>query len=589
MATAGAYLDQTSTSFVDYLRLYNQSWLRLQQTTPLLNTYEERALYTTWQLSFDRVEQRNELSAKLLILWAYFDSRDIWFELLQHGRSSDVAWMSRLVEDEFSFNEAMRVLCDYGLAEADGSPEEIVESKGYNIHSCVHSWTTNVLNQRQDREMAKCALSCVGSHIPVITANKWWVTQRRLLQHASRCLELVIKDRVEECDIEWALHCIGNLYSDQDKLVKAELMYDRALRGYEKALGPEHQSTLNTVNSLGTLYSSQGKLVEAEKMYDRALRGHEKVLGPEHTSTLNIVNSVGNLYKHQNKLVEAEQMYERALRGYEKTLGPEYISALGTVHNLGVLYKAQGKLVEAEQMYKRALRGYEKTLDPEHTLTLHAIHSLGMLYSSQGKLVKAEKMYERALRGFEKALGPEHTLTLNPVNNLGLLYTRRCFSTINISAQGILKHDNASRNTVLAAIDQLAGLYIRFSRSKAVLLGCIGRLFAWVGDDKRSIEAFMYELSLSSPRYSAYCNGCHTTLSIDTGRLVCKICEDVDLCKSCFDKLPKNELGDILSSCQEHSFLEINGVRTTRSYLTCDADTGVSIERWVKDLANSLK
>ncbi|KAF2682085.1 hypothetical protein K458DRAFT_391120 [Lentithecium fluviatile CBS 122367] len=34
LATAGAYLDQVSTSFADYLRLYRASWLKLQQTSP---------------------------------------------------------------------------------------------------------------------------------------------------------------------------------------------------------------------------------------------------------------------------------------------------------------------------------------------------------------------------------------------------------------------------------------------------------------------------------------------------------------------------------------------------------------------------
>jgi hypothetical protein len=33
------------------------------------------------------------------------------------------------------------------------------------------------------------------------------------------------------------------------------MMYNRALAGYEKALGPEHTSTLNTVNNLGNLYA----------------------------------------------------------------------------------------------------------------------------------------------------------------------------------------------------------------------------------------------------------------------------------------------------------------------------------------------
>ena len=49
-------------------------------------------------------------------------------------------------------------------------------------------------------------------------------------------------------------------------------MYERALQGYEEALGPSHTSTLDTVNNLGLLYADQGKLAEAEKMYEQALR-----------------------------------------------------------------------------------------------------------------------------------------------------------------------------------------------------------------------------------------------------------------------------------------------------------------------------
>jgi hypothetical protein len=50
-------------------------------------------------------------------------------------------------------------------------------------------------------------------------------------------------------------------------------MYMRALAGYEKALGSDHTSTLDTVNNLGTLYGDQDKLAEAEQMYLRALAG----------------------------------------------------------------------------------------------------------------------------------------------------------------------------------------------------------------------------------------------------------------------------------------------------------------------------
>lgn len=70
-----------------------------------------------------------------------------------------------------------------------------------------------------------------------------------------------------------AFHGLGDLYSDQGKLKEAEEMYQRALAGYEKALGPNHTSTLVTVNNLGNLFSDQGKLKEAEEMYQRALVG----------------------------------------------------------------------------------------------------------------------------------------------------------------------------------------------------------------------------------------------------------------------------------------------------------------------------
>jgi tetratricopeptide (TPR) repeat protein len=53
---------------------------------------------------------------------------------------------------------------------------------------------------------------------------------------------------------------------------------------YEKALGAEHTSTLDTVGNLGNLYGDQGKLAEAEQMYERALQGYEKALGADNTS-----------------------------------------------------------------------------------------------------------------------------------------------------------------------------------------------------------------------------------------------------------------------------------------------------------------
>jgi tetratricopeptide (TPR) repeat protein len=426
LATAGAYLHQVSTSLADYLQLYKQSWLRLQQKTPQLLLYEDRALYSTWNISLDHVKQQSELATKLLQLWAYFDNQDVWLELLQEGRRSSSAWFSELVEDQLSFDAAVRVLCDHALVEADAaSKDDSVESQGYSMHSCVHAWTKHVANERWDGGMARLALRCVGLHTPSTSALQYWVTQQRLLRHANRCqgaIDAVLAEQKDDMTTIDAVDSLGTLYRNQGKPDKAEEMYVWALQGKEKALGRDHTSTLQTVNNLGNLYLTQGKLDKAEEMFERALQGYEKALERDHMSTLRTVSNLGVLYKYQGKLDMAKEMFERSLQGREKTLGRNHTSTLHTINNLGSLYLDQGKLDKAEEMFKQALQGYEKALGRDHMSTLKTVHNLGNLYKDQGKLDKAEEMYRWALQGKEKALGRYHRSTLETASNLGILY-----------------------------------------------------------------------------------------------------------------------------------------------------------------------
>ncbi|OCK72772.1 HET-domain-containing protein, partial [Lepidopterella palustris CBS 459.81] len=265
LSTAGAYLENVSTSFSDYLRLYKSCWLKLQMTSPQVNSYENRSLHSTWQITFDRIERQNAASAKLLKLWAYFDRQDVWFELLRHASSSEDESIQKLTEDKLSFNEAAMLLCSFGLVDPDRPLQQLSGSVGYSIHSCVHSWTKFVLNRAWDRNLAMLALKCVASEVPDKNVDRWWwVVERRLLQHAAKCEDLAVDSRVNVQGMEWALHSLGNLYADQDKFAGAESMYERALQSYEKALGSKHTATLDTIHRLGLLYKDQGRLAEAE-------------------------------------------------------------------------------------------------------------------------------------------------------------------------------------------------------------------------------------------------------------------------------------------------------------------------------------
>jgi tetratricopeptide (TPR) repeat protein len=397
-------------------------------TSPPLSSYEDRTLHTTWQITFDRIQQQNGASAKLLKLWAYFDRQDLWFDLLRHANFIDDEMIQKLTGNIINFNEAITLLCTFGLVDLDKSPQQ-VGVRGYSVHSCVHSWIVSVLNNEWDKSLVRMAFTCVASEVPSKNEKEWWLLQRRLLQHAIRQNDFIEDGKLDIDGLDWVFHNLANLYSDQGKLAEAETMYMRALQGKEKALGLDHISTLDTVNNLANLYSDQGKLAKAETMFMRALQGKEKALGLDHISTLDTVNNLANLYSDQGKLAKAETMFMQALQGKEKALGLDHTSTLDTVNKLANLYKTQGKLAKAETMYMQALQGKEKALGLDHTSTLDTVNNLANLYSDQGKLAKAETMYMRALQGYEKVLGPDNITTYIPALNtlwcLGIFLTRQ--------------------------------------------------------------------------------------------------------------------------------------------------------------------
>ena len=77
-------------------------------------------------------------------------------------------------------------------------------------------------------------------------------------------------------------------------------MYQRALEGYEKALGPEAVKTyipaLNTIENLGDLFKEIDRIKKAKELYLRAIFGVEAVFGHSNKRFRNIQTSLSTLY-----------------------------------------------------------------------------------------------------------------------------------------------------------------------------------------------------------------------------------------------------------------------------------------------------
>jgi len=76
-------------------------------------------------------------------------------------------------------------------------------------------------------------------------------------------------------------------------------MYQRAMQGYEKALGLDnvarYRPALNTMWNLGDLFAAQGHLSEAKEMYSRARTGFQVLLGPSSDRCQRLERSIASL------------------------------------------------------------------------------------------------------------------------------------------------------------------------------------------------------------------------------------------------------------------------------------------------------
>ncbi|KAL4948761.1 hypothetical protein BDW69DRAFT_188955, partial [Aspergillus filifer] len=260
---AGGFMRQTGTNAKEYLELYSNSWSDLQSQSGPTRHYQQGNMVQTWMVTYQEIQKCDPIAAKLMLLLAFFDNRDIWYELLRSGLdcSDPPPWFEMAVSNKLAFKTKVKVLVGFSLVETKQ------QGGSYALHPVVQDWCHHVADYNKlASQLHELALMSVGYMVPHRSEGEYAEIQQRLLPHANY---LISRERHhwqdDTIDMWNALHMIGDLYSDQGILKEAEKIYQRALAGKEKALGPDHAFTLATVNNLGNLYLNQGKLKEAEE------------------------------------------------------------------------------------------------------------------------------------------------------------------------------------------------------------------------------------------------------------------------------------------------------------------------------------
>jgi tetratricopeptide (TPR) repeat protein len=285
LTQAGSYMRETNASASTYAKHYSQTWERLMKSEARfpLEEYGDQSVLTTWTISYGQVQRQSREAAWLLKLWGFLDSGEVWYELIVAGsdlaEKTDVpAWLLAVAEDSLAYSEAMGLLSRYSLAEGKEGTDS------HSMHSVLHRWCGYLAEDEERQELGYLAAGLVALNVPPKSDVEFLKKRKRVIAHGlyvSRWIEEGSrwdKERViETLVIPSHFYNLGYLLADEDRQ-QAVQMYQQALQGYEKAWGPEHTETIDTVNNLGLLYADLGRLDEAEKVFQRALQG-VKALG----------------------------------------------------------------------------------------------------------------------------------------------------------------------------------------------------------------------------------------------------------------------------------------------------------------------
>lgn len=56
-----------------------------EKTPSYVWRYRDDTVFTTWEISFQAIEEENKDAAKLLLLCSFLSNNDIWYDMLCYG------------------------------------------------------------------------------------------------------------------------------------------------------------------------------------------------------------------------------------------------------------------------------------------------------------------------------------------------------------------------------------------------------------------------------------------------------------------------------------------------------------------------
>ncbi|MEO6889829.1 MAG: tetratricopeptide repeat protein [Ktedonobacteraceae bacterium] len=340
---AGAYIEETGCSILDYLQRYQHQQPRLLNRRGISAGAHPHSVTATFRFLSQRIEQDHPATADLLRLCSLLHPDAIPEEIFTKGAIHLGPLLAATGEDPLWLNEALAALGTYALLQRQ--PAE----KMHSIHRLVQVVLQDMLEEAEKRIWAERVMLAVNAAFPHVEHDTWPQCER-LLSQALLAAHYIERYQVISEDAGRLLHETACYLYERGRYSEAEPLFQQAIRIREQYLRSEHPQVIDSLNSLANLYREQSKYAEADPLYQRALHMCEHTLGSEHPETAEIMDGLARSREAQGNSEEARAWYAHALAIRVQALGAHHPKTLETHKRLIALLHTLGQHEKAAQL-----------------------------------------------------------------------------------------------------------------------------------------------------------------------------------------------------------------------------------------------
>ncbi|KAJ7800085.1 P-loop containing nucleoside triphosphate hydrolase protein [Mycena olivaceomarginata] len=361
---AGAFILESGT-LNTYLDLYakNRAELLKKKAAQSHDDYTW-TVYTTWQMSFDRL---SKAAAMFLQLCSFLHQEGISEEIFRWAATYNFSCSGPSKEE---LRTALDFLSQFLQPSGEWDPLAFLklanELKAYSLinpipeRKCFQS-IHFILSDTNSKLYHSIVGSILGMAISEIPDHDIQLASLRLLPHV---------ESVFLVNTEGNLHFraeYGRIFSKVGKYKQAEKLQTAVLDKQIKLLGSDHPDTLLAMGNLAATYSDLGEYKKAEELQ---ISKRTELLGGNHPDTLHAMHDLAETYDHLGEFKQAEALGIIALGARKQLLGDNHPDTLLTMGNLASTYSHLGQFKNAKDLEIVVLDQRKRLLGENHPDTL---------------------------------------------------------------------------------------------------------------------------------------------------------------------------------------------------------------------------